>query len=161
MANNVDYFLKLDGIAGESKDTNFSGQIPLLSFTHGGEQSSSVSTGTSGHGAGKVSLHPFTVTKHLDKSSVPHFKALTLGTHIATGTLSAVKAGANRKPYLKIDFKSMFVTSYMVSAVDEHPVESITYAFEQIKIEYFAQDDKGTTTSTGSASWNVSTNSGS
>jgi type VI protein secretion system component Hcp len=49
----------------------------------------------------------------------------------------------------------------MVSAVDEHPVESITYAFEQIKIEYFSQDDKGTVTSTGSVSWNVSTNAGS
>jgi len=154
----VDYFLKLDGIAGESKDTNFSAQIPVLSFSFGGEQSSSVGTGTGGHGAGKVSLHPFTITKHYDKSSVPHFKSLTTGQHIATGTFSAVKAGANRKPYLKIDFKSMYVSSYMVSAVDEHPVESITYAYEQIKVEYFSQDDKGTVTSTGSAGWNNTTN---
>jgi type VI secretion system secreted protein Hcp len=157
----VDYFLKLDGITGESTDPNFKDQIPLLSFSHGGEQSSSVSTGTGGHGAGKVSLFPLTVTKHLDKSSVPTFKALTLGTHIANGTLSAVKSGANRKPYLKIDLKSVFVSSYVVSAVDEHPVESITYSFEQIKIEYFAQDDKGTVTSTGSAGWNTTTNTGS
>jgi type VI secretion system secreted protein Hcp len=154
----VDYFLKLDGIAGESKDTNFSGQISLLSFSHGGEQASSVGIGTGGHGVGKVTLHPLTITKPYDKSSVPHLKALATGQHIATATLSAVKAGANRKPYLKIDLKSVFVTSYMVSAVDEHPVESITYAFEQIKVEYFAQDDKGTTTSTGSVTVNVSTN---
>jgi type VI secretion system secreted protein Hcp len=157
----VDYFLKLDGITGESKDTNFSGQIPLLSFSHGGEQASSIAAGTGGHGAGKVTVHPMTITKPVDKSSVPLFKALTLGTHIATGTLSAVKAGANRKPYLKIDLKSVFVSSYMVSAVDENPVESISLAFEQIKIEYFAQDDKGTVTSTGSASWNTATNTGS
>lgn len=155
---NVDYFLKLDGIAGESKDTNFSGQIPLLSFSHGGEQSSSVHSGTGGHGAGKVTMHPFTVTKPYDKSSVPHLKALALGTHIANGTFSAVKAGANRKAYLTYTFKSMFVTSYMVSAVDEHPIESITYAYEQVKVEYFSQDDKGTTTSTGSVTINQSTN---
>jgi type VI secretion system secreted protein Hcp len=157
----VDYFLKLDGIPGESKDTNFTGQIPLLSYSLGGEQSSSVAIGTGGHGAGKVTLHPFTVTKPLDKSSVPHFKSLTLGSHIATGTLSAVKAGANRKPYLKIDFKSMFVTSYLISAVDEHPVESITYAYETIKIEYYAQDDKGAVALANSASWNIATSSGS
>jgi type VI secretion system secreted protein Hcp len=157
----VDYFLKLDGITGESKDPNFTGHIALLSFSHGGEQSSSVGTTTGGHGAGKVSLHPLTVTKPVDKSSVPQWKALTLGTHIATGTLSAVKAGANRKPYLKIDLKSVYISSYMISAVDEHPIESITYSFEQIKIEYFAQDDKGTVTSTGSAGWNVTTNTGS
>ena len=72
-----------------------------------------------------------------------------------------MKAGANRKPYLKIDLKSVFVSSYMVSAVDENPIESITLSFEQIKIEYFAQDDKGTVTSTGSASWNTTTNTGS
>jgi type VI protein secretion system component Hcp len=42
--------------------------------------------------------------------------------------------------------------------VDEHPIESITYAYEQIKVEYFSQDDKGTVTSTGSAGWNTTTN---
>jgi type VI protein secretion system component Hcp len=72
-----------------------------------------------------------------------------------------VKAGANRKPYLKIDFKSMFVTSYLISAVDEHPVESITYAYETIKIEYYAQDDKGAVALANSASWNIATSSGS
>jgi hypothetical protein len=46
----------------------------------------------------------------------------------------------------------------MVSAVDEAPVESITYAYEQIKVEYFSQDDKGTTTSTGSVTINQSKN---
>jgi len=155
---NVDFFLQLDGIKGESKDTNFSGQIPLLSFSHGAEQTSSVSTQTGGHGTGKVTLHPFTVTKHYDTSSVPHLKAIATGQHIANGVFSAVKAGANRKPYLKYTFQSLFVTSYMVSAVDEAPVESITYAYEQIKVEYFSQDDKGTTTSTGSVTINQSKN---
>ena len=156
----VDYFLKLDGIAGESKDTNFSGQIALLSFSHGGEQTSSIGTGTGGHGAGKVSLHPVTITAHFDKSTVPVFKNMCNGTHIATGTLSAVKAGANRKPYYKVELKTMFVTSWMVSAVDEHPIVSITFAYDQIKHEYYTQDDKGTVALANSYSYSTSTNSG-
>jgi len=75
--------------------------------------------------------------------------------------LSAVKAGANRKPYYTVALKVVLVSSYIISAVDENPIESITLSFEEIKIEYFAQDDKGTVASTGSASWNVIKNSGS
>ncbi len=154
----VDYFLSLDGIKGESKDTNYKDQIPLLSWSHGGEQSSSMHTGTGGHGAGKVTMHPLTLTKPVDKSSVPLLKALAVGTHIQKGKLSAVKAGANRKPYYTIDLTTAFVSSYVISAVDQHPVESITLSYEQIKIEYFLQDDKGTVASGGSVTINTSTN---
>jgi type VI secretion system secreted protein Hcp len=157
----VDYFLKIDGIAGEVQDPNFSAQIALTTFSLGGEQVTSIGTQATGHGAGKVTVHPLTVTKPVDKASIPFFKSLTLGTHAATATLSAVKAGANRKPYLKIDLKSVFVTSYVISAHDEIPVESVVLSFQEIKIEYFSQDAKGTVTSTGSAGWNQITNTGS
>jgi type VI secretion system secreted protein Hcp len=157
----VDYFLKIDGIAGESQDPNFSAQIALTSFSLGGEQVSSISTNALGHGAGKVTMHPLTFTKPVDKSTVPFFKSLTLGTHSKSATLSAVKAGANRKPYLKIDLTSVFVTSYVLSAHDEIPVESIVLSFEEITIEYFSQDAKGTVTSTGKGGWNQTTNTGS
>jgi type VI secretion system secreted protein Hcp len=154
----VDYFLKIDGITGEVKDPNFQDQIALSSFSWGGEQVTSISTAAAGHGAGKVTIHPLVVTKTFDKASVPLFKSLTIGTHAATATLSAVKAGANRKPYIKVDLKSVFVTSYVVTASDEIPIESVTLSYEQITIEYFSQDDKGTVTSTGKAGWNVTTN---
>jgi type VI secretion system secreted protein Hcp len=154
----VDYFLKIDGISGDSQDRNFKDQIVLLSWSWGGEQKSAVHTGSTGSGAGKVEIHPLTVTKHYDKSSVSMFKSLTTGTHSANALLSAVKAGANGKPYLKIDLKSVFVSSYVVTAVDEFPVESITFTFSQVTVEYFSQDEKGTVTSTGKSGWNIVTN---
>jgi len=54
----------------------------------------------------------------------------------------------------------MFVTSWMVSAVDEHPIVSITFAYDQIKHEYYTQDDKGTVALANSYSYSTSTNSG-
>ena len=51
----VDYFLKLDGIQGESVDDKHKDEIQIMSFSWGGSQTSSVS-GTGGSGAGKVDL---------------------------------------------------------------------------------------------------------
>ena len=49
----VDYFLKLDGIQGESVDEKHKDEIQIMSFSWGGSQTSSVA-GTGGSGAGKV-----------------------------------------------------------------------------------------------------------
>jgi type VI secretion system secreted protein Hcp len=150
----VDYFLKLDGIQGESKDSKFSDQIQVLSFSWGAHQVSSVA-GTGGSGAGKADLSDFSIMKTYDKASPKLFKSLVKGTHIATGTLSAVKAGADGKPYLKIDFQELFVTSQQISASSEIPTESVSFSYNQIKIDYSAQDEKGNLQSTGAVTWNL------
>ena len=89
----VDFYLKLDSIQGEAADANHKDEIQLLSFSWGGSQTTSVA-GTGGSGAGKVDLSELSIMKHMDKSSPALFKAIVSGTHIKTGVLSAVKAGA-------------------------------------------------------------------
>jgi type VI secretion system secreted protein Hcp len=152
----VDYFLKLDGIKGESQVTGHTGEIQLHSFSWGGSQTSSVA-GTGGSGAGKVNLDHLNVMKSVDSASVPLFKAITLGTHIATGTLTAIKAGGNGKPFLQVDFQELFVSSLQLSASTEVPMETVSFSYNQIKIAYSTQDEKGTMTMSGSASWNLKT----
>jgi type VI secretion system secreted protein Hcp len=153
----VDYFLKLDGIQGESVDTNHKNEIQLLSWSWGASQVTSVA-GTGGSGAGKADLSDFSVMKFLDKSSTPIFKALISGTHIKTGTLTAVKSGAAGKPFLKVDFQELFVTSQQLSASSEIPSESVSFSYNQIKVEYSMQDDKGTVTTAGSVTYNTKEN---
>ncbi len=154
----VDYYLKIDGIQGEATDQDFKDQINLLSFSWGGSQVSSAGTRTAGSGAGKVELSDFSVTKHFDKSSPQLFKSLVAGTHSATAVLSAVKAGAGGKPFLKISFEELFVTSQHVSAADELPTESVSFSYKQIKIDYSTQNEKGTLTPTASQTYNIGTN---
>ena len=153
----VDYFLKLDGIQGESEDTNHKNEIKLNSFSWGGTQVTTVA-GTGGSGAGKVDLADFSVMKHVDKSSTPTFKALVSGTHIKTGTLTAVKAGAAGKPFLKVDFKELFVTSQQLAATDEIPTESVSFSYNEIKIEYSQQNEQGIVTTTGAVTYNIKGN---
>jgi type VI secretion system secreted protein Hcp len=153
----VDYFLKLDGIQGESVDSNHKDWIQLMSFSWGASQVTTVA-GTGGSGAGKADLSDFSVMKHLDKASTPLFKSLVSGTHIKTGNLEAVKAGAGGKPFLKVDFKELFVTSQQLSASSEIPNESVSFSYNQIKVEYSMQNDQGIVTTTGAVTYNVKEN---
>jgi type VI secretion system secreted protein Hcp len=152
----VDYFLKLDGIKGESQVTGHTGEIQLLSFSWGGSQTSSVA-GTGGSGAGKVNLDHLSIMKSVDSASVPLFKSLTSGGHIATGTLTAMKAGGNGKPFLQVDFKELFVSTLQLSGSSEVPMESVSFSYNEIKAQYSTQDEKGTMTMSGQATYNLKT----
>jgi type VI secretion system secreted protein Hcp len=153
----VDYYLKLDGIQGESQDTNHKNEIQILSWSWGASQVSSVA-GTGGSGAGKADLSDFTVMINFDKSTPKFFKSICAGTHIPTGTLTATKSGADGKPYLKVDFKELFVTHLQMSASSEVPAVSLALTYNEIKIDYSVQDEKGNLASTGPVTYNLKGN---
>jgi type VI secretion system secreted protein Hcp len=153
----VDYFLKLDGIEGESQDANFKNQIQLMSWSWGASQVSSVA-GTGGSGAGKVDLADFSLMTYFDKSTPKFFKSIGQGSHVPKGTMSAIKSGAQGKPYLKIDFAEIFVTSVQISGASEIPTVSISFTYNEIKIDYSVQDEKGNLNSIGPMGWNIKEN---
>jgi len=153
----VDFYLKLDAIDGESTDADHTGEIQLLSFSWGGSQVTAVA-GTGGSGAGKADLADLSVMKYMDKASAPIFKALLTGTHIKTGVLSAIKAGAGGKPFLKLSFEELFVTSQQVSASSEIPSESVSFSYNKIKVEYSTQNEQGILTATGAVSYDLKQN---
>jgi len=153
----VDFFLKLDGIEGESGDEKQKNWIQLLSFSWGGSQVTSVA-GTGGSGAGKADLSDFSIMKYMDKASSKIFKSMISGTHIKTGTVFAVKSGADGKPFLKIDFKELYVTSHQISASSEIPTESVSFSYNEIKLEYSAQNEQGILTTTGAVTYDLKAN---
>lgn len=153
----TDYFLKLDGIDGESQDDKHKNEIQILSWSWGGSNISSVS-GTGGSGAGKVNLSDLSVMVYFDKSTPKFFKSICAGTHIKTGTLSAIKAGSDGKPYLKVDFKELFVTGLQISASSEVPSVSLSFSYNEIKIDYSTQNEQGNVTSTGAVTYDTKAN---
>jgi type VI secretion system secreted protein Hcp len=153
----VDFFLKLDGISGESVDDKHKDWIQVMSWSWGATQVTSVA-GTGGSGAGKPDLSDFSIMKYFDKGSTPTLQALTKGTHIKTGTLEAVKSGGAGKPFLKVDFQELYVTSQQLSGSSEIPTESVSFSYNQIKVEYSTQDEKGVITVANSVTYNTKTN---
>src|ERR1700753_4105926 len=77
----VDYFLKIDGIEGESKDSKHKGEIDLDSWSWGANQSGTYHGGGGG-GAGKVAMQDFHFVMKINKASPKLMLACASGEHI-------------------------------------------------------------------------------
>src|SRR5262249_24450656 len=111
----VDYFLKLDGIEGESSDHIHKGEIELLSFTIGGQHSGSGAGGSGGAGTGRVQVHDMVVVKQVDKATPKLFLAFTSHQHIKKAEITARKAGGTQADYLRISLSDVVVTRIIQS----------------------------------------------
>jgi type VI secretion system secreted protein Hcp len=156
----VDAFLKVSNIQGESQDSGFTNQIEVLSFSWGASQPAHVAGG--GQGSGKASLGDLTITKRYDKSSPPLFAACVAGTHLSSVVLSLRKAGGSTSAggyvYLTYTLTEAFVTGVQDSSSSDVVMESMSFAYSKLAIEYFQQQTSGAVGSTGAKGWNVATN---
>ena len=88
----VDVFLKLGTIAGESTDDKHKGEIDVLSWSWGINQSGTMAPGGGG-GAGKASFHDLSFMHSFDKASPAIMKACATGEHIPEATLIVAQGG--------------------------------------------------------------------
>lgn len=141
----VDYFLKIAGIDGESADSKHKGEIEIESFSWGETQS-----GTAGHGAGagagKVVAQDFHFVKKMDKASPVLFIGCATGIHYKTAVLTTRKAGAGQQEYLKITMEDVLISSYQTGGSahsDIVPTEQISMNFHKLEISYKEQKPDG------------------
>jgi type VI secretion system secreted protein Hcp len=153
----VDYFLKLDGIDGESQDAKHTNQIELLSWSFGGTQGGIRNTGQ-GLSQGKVDLQDFGFQMNANKASPAIFAAMCGGDHIKSAILTACKAGKEQQEYLKWTFTEVMVSSYSTSGSSENPVESITLTFNECKQSYAPSKKDGSLAAAIEKTYNRSTN---
>ena len=153
----VDYFLELDVAKGESKQTGFTDQIKVLSWNFGGVSESTVGR-TSGSGAGKVTMQPLNIVTEMDAGYTKLAGFLTQGKHLDKGTLSAVKNGADNKPYITIKMTEVFVAKLSVQASGQVPVVNISLTYKSISTEYKKQNEKGNLETTGTHTYDAMEN---
>jgi len=141
----VDYFLKLEGIEGESQDDKHKNEIHIESFSHG---VTNAGTGgiNLGSGAGRSNVQDFQFTKRTDKSSPNLFIACCSGKHIPTATITIRKAGENPVEYLVWKLTEVFVSSYQTGGHGGGDVaqESFSLNFSKIEYKYSPQNADGT-----------------
>ncbi len=142
----VDYFLKIDGIDGESQDSKHKGDIDVESWSWGESQSGSHSGGGGG-GAGKVSMQDFHFVMKCNKSSPKLLLACANGEHIKKATLVCRKAGKEQQEFLKITLSDLLVSSYQTGGSghgDVVPTDQISLNYAKIEYEYKEQKPDGT-----------------
>src|SRR5262245_43400115 len=107
----VDYFLKLTGIQGESTDKVHAKELDIQSWSWGEANSGTRGYGGGG-GAGKVEMQDFGFVAKMSKASPKLFLACATGSHIDEAVLTCRKAGDKQHTYLTITLKDVLVTSF-------------------------------------------------
>jgi type VI secretion system secreted protein Hcp len=156
----VDYFLKLDGIEGESQDAKHKGEIDLESWSWGETQTGTMHAGGGG-GAGKVQMQDFHFVMKVNKSSPKLMLACASGEHIKSATLTCRKAGKEQQEFYKITFSDVLVSSFQTGGSgqgDILPTEQISLNFAKVEWEYKPQKPDGTLDGPIKSGWNMKTN---
>jgi type VI secretion system secreted protein Hcp len=155
----VDYFLKIEGIEGESADQKHKNEIDVLNWAWSESQSGTMAYGGGG-GAGKVQMQDFTFHMRVCKASPKLLLHCANGKHIPTATLIARKAGETQQEFLKIKFSDLLVSSFSTGGGggDDVPVDSISLNFSKIEYEYKAQKADGTLDGPIPAGWDLKQN---
>lgn len=141
----VDYFLKLDGIDGESHQRGFEGSIELESWSFGETNTGTFARGGGG-GAGKVSMQDFHFVMHINKASPKLFAACATGKHIPKAKLTCRKAGDTAQEFFKVSFTDLLVSSFQTGGSTGSslvPTDQISLNFAKIEVEYAEQGEDG------------------
>jgi len=141
----VDYFIKFDGIKGESADAKHKDEIDVEAWSWGETNVGGAAHGGGG-GSGKVSMQDLHFTMRFNKASISLMKACATGQHIKDATLSARKAGKEQQEYLTIKFQDVLVSSYQTGGSeggDNVPTDQVSFNFVKIDVEYKPQKADG------------------
>ena len=156
----VDYFLKIDGIEGESQDKTHKNEIQINSFSWGGHNAGTMAVGGGG-GAGRVAFQDFSFEMGVSKASPKLMLACANGEHIKNAILTCRKAGKEQQEYLKYTFTDLLVSKFFTGGTEVIPTESVSLNFSQVEIVYKEQKADGSLGGAISTKYNVKTQSSS
>ena len=156
MASN--YFLKIDGIPGESLDSKHKDEIEVLSWSWGETQAIPASPG-GGAGTGKVAMTDLHVSTNLSKASPQLLLACAAGTHIKGAVLTGRKGGKAQAEFLTFSLSDVLVSAYQTGASEaEVPLDSISLNFSKIEVSYKQQKPDGSLAPAIRVGWDRKTN---
>jgi type VI secretion system secreted protein Hcp len=153
----VDYYLKLDGIEGESEDEKNPNEIEVTSFSWGESQQGTMAFGGGG-GAGKVQFQDVHLTARSNKASPKLSLACATGQHIKTAVLTVRKAGGGQEGYYKVTLTDVLVSSFQSAGsggADAVPMDQFTLNFGAIEFEYKPQKADGSLGSSQKIKYNL------
>jgi type VI secretion system secreted protein Hcp len=156
----VDYFLKIEGIEGESSDSKHKGEIDLHSWSWSEHQTGAHAAGGGG-GAGKVSMADFHFTMNVNNATPKLMLACATGEHIKKATLVCRKAGKEQQEYLTIVMSDLLISSYQTggsAGSSVVPLDQVSLNFAKIEVEYKPQNADGTLGAAVKAGYDLKSN---
>lgn len=155
-----DTYLDIKDVPGESTAKGMENKIEIFSFSWGASNPVSVGPGKAGISTGRVQLSSFNVMKRTDKASAKLFQACCKGDHFDEMKVTMRKAtgAGGQDAFLTYTFKPVYVESVQWSGSaggDDVPMESVSFAYGAVEIEYKKQGPDGKLSVDGQASWDL------
>jgi type VI secretion system secreted protein Hcp len=120
--------------------------IDILSFSWGASQTATYQSGSSGREsrAGRADCSDVTIMKVTDKLTPLLFDDCVSGNILTKVEIIYDKPmGDGQEDYFKIEMEDVLITSVQLSGSSENPTESISFAYEKIKVCYNPEDNEG------------------
>lgn len=159
MASIQDFYIKLDGIDGESKDSKHKNWVDVLNFNYAVSQSSSMFTGGGG-GVGKASFDALSFTHYVDKATPNLLQYCASGKHIGTVQVSCCKVGDGSQEYMHITLTDCLVTHAgpSGSSDDARVKETVSLSYSKIEVKVKEQNADGSMGAEITGHWDVKQN---
>ena len=156
----IDYFMRIDGIPGESVDAKHKGEIDVESWSWGEANPLPAGGHGGGGGAGKVQMQDFHFTTKVSKASPTLMLACASGQHFKNAVLTARKAGKGQQEFLTFSLSDVLVSAYQTGGAEGEvvPADSVSLNFSKIQVEYKQQNPDGSLGASIKAGWDVKQN---
>jgi type VI secretion system secreted protein Hcp len=158
----ADFYLQIDGIKGESADSNHAGWIECTSVNWSIHQPKSATASTGGgHTAERAELSEISISKLVDLSSPILAQTCACGKTIPKAKLEFQRADGGGKPikYLEVELENVLI-GHIAPSFGEGalPMESIGLKFSKVKWKYTQQKIAGGASGNTSGGWDLATN---
>jgi type VI secretion system secreted protein Hcp len=170
---NLDIFLKLNGIDGESATKGHEKEIAVLSYEQALDATVIHSGGGGGSHAGSAKFAGVRLRKNVDAASIPLLLACASGQQISEARFTFRRGGGFE--FYKVTLESVLVTHVAqragtgaqyplsfdaldASAASDGFMDEVTLDFSRIRWEYRAQRPDGAVGTITTGGWDTSTN---
>jgi type VI secretion system secreted protein Hcp len=153
----IDYFLRIDGVPGESVDAKHKGEIEIEAWSWGETNPRPPGGVGGGAGAGKVQVQDFNFTSKISKATPTLLLACASGKHFKSALLTARKAGKPQAEFLTFSLSDVLVSSYQTAGSEGEvvPMDSFALNFSKIQVEYKLQKADGSLGTSFKGGWDV------
>ena len=152
------WFLKVDGIPGESTDDRHRGEIDVTAWSFGVTHPAAGAVGA-GAGAAKASFGDLQVEAPLNATTPLLFRACASGQHVRTAVLTGVRVGAGQPDFVTYSLEDVTVSSVgHGDGADGVPTDRVALRYGTVRISYVPQRPDGSPGATVAAGWDVIAN---
>ena len=141
------YFLKIDGIAGDSVDAKHKGEIEVESFSFGVSQNASAPPTGGGAAAIRATFDDLHVVTAFSRASPRLLQACAAGERLRSAVLTGLRAGGKEQfEFMTLTLSDVLVSAYRSGAATVNaaiPSDEFSLAFQKLQIEHKAVSPSG------------------